>query len=147
MKINIEIEGTQRDLMNLLARIIANGQGYLVNQDVDLTVSRNSRSKDLVRIAEQIFKVFTGNTPDYFDEEDDQSVTIAPKLQKYMVFSGTEGLRVVEDLRYEMVAAMSERDLRHYWATTMFLSDEIEAKCVWANSPEQAIVIAKSRNQ
>lgn len=57
-----------------------------------------------------------------------------------MVFSGCcDGLRVVEDLPHATVAAMSERESRHYWATTMFMSDETEAKCVWAISFEEAI--------
>lgn len=41
MKIETQIEGTQRDLINSLARIIAAGQGYAVYQDTDLTTSRN----------------------------------------------------------------------------------------------------------
>jgi hypothetical protein len=41
MRIDTQIEGTQRDLINSLARIIAGGQGYVVDRDVDMTASRN----------------------------------------------------------------------------------------------------------
>jgi hypothetical protein len=145
MRIDTQIEGTQRDLINSLARIIAGGQGYIVDRDVDMIASRNHRSKNFVRVAEQVFAVFTGDAPDYFDEDDGENSLPAPKLRKYMVFSGVEGLRVVEELAYETIAAMSDRDSRHYWSTTMFMSDETEARSVWATNPEQAIDICQLR--
>jgi hypothetical protein len=81
------------------------------------------------------------------EEEEAQKLGLqpTPKLRKYMVFSGVEGLRVVEELAYETIAAMSDRDSRHYWSTTMFMSDETEARSVWATNPEQAIDICQLR--
>jgi hypothetical protein len=145
VKINTEFEGSQRDLINKISRVIATGAGYEIARDVDVVESMNPRSRHYCRVAEEVFEIFYGDSPDYSDEDE----LVEPKpLKKFAVFTKKTDLRIAQILPASITSQFGKKSASQYWEDTSLREGESKAEVVEASSAEQAkeIYLANQNN-
>jgi hypothetical protein len=69
VKIDVQHDCTERELINDLTRIVAKGMGFIIDVEVEVTTSSNPRTGQFAQIARDIFELLTGDSPSYDDEQ------------------------------------------------------------------------------
>lgn len=71
LKINQQLDCTQRQAVIDIARIVYQTHGHRLPNDPDyLWNSQHPTEQSVLRAAEEIFEIFWGDSPDYSDEEE-----------------------------------------------------------------------------
>lgn len=71
MRIEADFDCTQRELVQDIARLIYSTHGYQLPEDLMyLWRSQHPTEIGVLAIAEEIFELFYGDSPDYSDEEE-----------------------------------------------------------------------------
>jgi hypothetical protein len=144
VRIDVEIEGTQRDLINAIGRLIAKNNGYEIAVDADIVDSSNPRSRYFCRTAEAIFVLFCGDSPDYSDEGEAKK----PILKDFVVIASEDhSLRATEILTKSMIRNLSKVELQQYLDVINIVAGDAAIRTVKATDSSHAKSIYTNKIQ